>query len=70
MVIQTVHSEGFLGSFYVILSLASSQAWCCVGDFNDILSVNEKRGDAPQSCWLIDGFRHAFIDTVLIDLPL
>lgn len=27
-----------------------------MGDFNDILDANEKRGGNPQPMWLINGF--------------
>lgn len=51
------------------LSFVSSQPWCVLGDFNDSLSVFDKRGGAPQPSWLIDGFRSAVVDAHLTDLP-
>ncbi|CAN0914972.1 hypothetical protein LINGRAHAP2_LOCUS28862 [Linum grandiflorum] len=46
------------------------EAWCCIGDFNDLMYSDEKRGlhDHPQE--LMDGFRHAVNDCGLVDLPL
>ncbi|CAN0841413.1 Transposon TX1 uncharacterized 149 kDa protein [Linum grandiflorum] len=46
------------------------EAWCCMGDFNDLLHQDEKRGmrDHPQE--LMDGFRQAVNDCGLVDIPL
>ncbi|CAN0825908.1 Transposon TX1 uncharacterized 149 kDa protein [Linum grandiflorum] len=46
------------------------EAWCYIGDFNDLLHNDEKRGmrDHPQA--LMDGFRQAVNDCGLVDLPL
>ncbi|CAN0876220.1 hypothetical protein LINGRAHAP2_LOCUS11181 [Linum grandiflorum] len=46
------------------------ETWCCMGDFNDLLHNDEKRGvrDHPQA--LMDGFRQAGNDCGLVDLPL
>ncbi|KAJ9558242.1 hypothetical protein OSB04_012856 [Centaurea solstitialis] len=44
--------------------------WCCMGDFNDLLSNDDKKGvhEHPQS--LIRGFQQAVSDTHLMDLPM
>ncbi|CAN0881461.1 hypothetical protein LINGRAHAP2_LOCUS14251 [Linum grandiflorum] len=46
------------------------EAWCCMGDFHDLLHNDEKRGvrDHPQA--LMDGFRQAVNDCGLVDLPM
>jgi hypothetical protein len=41
-----------------------------VGDFNDILSNDDKRGRVPHPQWLLNGFRQAVEDCELIDIPL
>ncbi|CAN0899756.1 hypothetical protein LINGRAHAP2_LOCUS20455 [Linum grandiflorum] len=47
-----------------------NEAWCCMGDYNDLLSNSEKKGrrEHPQS--LMDGFRQAVVECGLVDLPL
>jgi hypothetical protein len=44
--------------------------WCVMGDFNDMLSSEDKRGGVAQPQWLIRGFREAVQDSGLIDLPM
>jgi hypothetical protein len=48
----------------------TSLPWCIMGDFNDMLSSDDKRGGAAQPNWLIRGFRTAVQDSRLIDLPM
>lgn len=44
---------------------------CIIGDFNDILSCNEKKkGRIDRPNWLISGFRQAAQDVGLIVIPL
>ncbi|CAN0905267.1 Transposon TX1 uncharacterized 149 kDa protein [Linum grandiflorum] len=47
-----------------------SEAWCIIGDFNDILHQHEQRGrhDRPQA--LIDGFRMAVAECNLVDIDM
>lgn len=51
------------------LATLSSLPWALMGDFNDILSSNEKRGRHPQPQWLINGFRDAVECSGLRELP-
>ena len=44
------------------LKVKSNLPWCCVGDFNNILSHFEKRGGRKQPDYLINGFRDAVDD--------
>lgn len=48
----------------------SSLPWCVIGDYNDILSDEEKKGRSERAPWLIRGFRQAMIDAGLIDLQM
>ncbi|MCH81633.1 endonuclease/exonuclease/phosphatase family protein, partial [Trifolium medium] len=48
----------------------TSLPWCVMGDFNDMLSADDKRGGTAQPNWLIRGFREAVQDSRLIDLPM
>ncbi|MCI98015.1 endonuclease/exonuclease/phosphatase family protein, partial [Trifolium medium] len=41
-----------------------------MGDFNEMLAADDKRGGATQPPWLIRGFRVAMQDSGLIDLPM
>jgi hypothetical protein len=52
------------------LATDTSLPWCVMGDFNDMLSEEDKRGGTPQPHWLIRGFREAVQDSGLIDLPM
>lgn len=44
--------------------------WCLMGDFNDILHSEEKKGRATRPNWLIRGFRQATQDAGLIDIHM
>jgi hypothetical protein len=50
------------------LSNASQLPWCILGDFNDILSTDEKRGRSERPNRLINGFREAVSDAGLVDI--
>ncbi|MCI07385.1 endonuclease/exonuclease/phosphatase family protein, partial [Trifolium medium] len=52
------------------LSQDTSLPWCVMGDFNDMLFADDKRGGVAQPQWLIRGFREAVQDSRLIDLPM
>ena len=41
------------------LSRRSDLPWCCIGDFNDLLTQSEKRGQLMHPYYLIQGFREA-----------
>jgi len=41
-----------------------------MGDFNDILHADEKKGRATRPNWLIRGFRQAVQDVGLIDVQM
>lgn len=47
-----------------------NRPWCCVGDFNDLLCQDDKRGLHEHTQWLFSGFRQASSDCNLIDLPM
>jgi hypothetical protein len=48
----------------------SGLPWCVVGDFNDLLSQEDKRGTRPHPNWLCNGFRNAVGDCDLTDIHL
>jgi endonuclease/exonuclease/phosphatase family metal-dependent hydrolase len=48
----------------------SSIPWCIIGDFNDLLSQEDKKGIHPHPNWLCMGFRQAIGDCNLTDIPL
>lgn len=50
------------------LSDISIMPWCLMGDFNDLLSADEKRGGTEQPRYLIDGFNGVVNECGLIDL--
>ncbi|MCI58947.1 endonuclease/exonuclease/phosphatase family protein, partial [Trifolium medium] len=48
----------------------SALPWCIIGDFNDLLSQEDKQGRNPHPNWLCEGFRNAISDCDLIDIHL
>ncbi|KAL8476214.1 hypothetical protein ACS0TY_028757 [Phlomoides rotata] len=52
------------------LSRSSSLPWLCVGDYNDLLTVADKKGRHDHPNWLFQGFRSVVSDVGLFDLPL
>ncbi|KAM6593181.1 hypothetical protein CsatA_000884 [Cannabis sativa] len=52
------------------LATASSLPWCVIGDLNNILSHEDKRGGAPYPNWLIEGFQKTIQECELSDLEL
>lgn len=59
-------------SWDLLRSLAglSDLPWCIIGDFNDILDMDEKIGRVERPQWFIDGFRNAVLDCELSDISL
>lgn len=47
-----------------------STPWCIIGDFNDMLSHDDKKGGVPQPEWLLSGFRGVIQDCGLVDIPM
>ncbi|GAU37344.1 hypothetical protein TSUD_395250 [Trifolium subterraneum] len=45
-------------------------AWCIIGDFNDLLSQADKKGIHPHPNGLCMGFRQAVSDCDLTDIPI
>ena len=48
----------------------SNDPWCIIGDFNDHLSFEDKRGGPDRPSWLIRGFQDVVKDCILFDMPL
>uniref|UniRef100_A0A803NUT6 Reverse transcriptase domain-containing protein n=1 Tax=Cannabis sativa TaxID=3483 RepID=A0A803NUT6_CANSA len=46
------------------------EAWCIMGDFNNILHNKEKRGGKPYPSWLLDGFQEVVRHCGLCDLDM
>ena len=44
--------------------------WCLMGDFNDIIHADEKKGRAIGPNWLSRGFRQAVQDTGLVNVHM
>ena len=57
-------------NFICGLARQTSLPWCLMGDFNDILHADEKKGMATRPNWLIRGFRKAVQDAGLIDVHM
>ncbi|KAJ9153470.1 hypothetical protein P3X46_026905 [Hevea brasiliensis] len=52
------------------LASISPLPWLCIGDFNYLLYVSDKRGGAEHPMSLLDGFRDTIDRSTLIDIPL
>lgn len=52
------------------LAARSSNPWCIIRDFNDLLSSEDKRGRLDHASWRIGRFQAAVHDAYLIDLSL
>lgn len=65
-------SERRRESWNILRTLATdiSLPWCVIGDFNDLLSNEEKRGRCDHPLWKIRGFREAVTDCQLTNLVL
>jgi endonuclease/exonuclease/phosphatase family metal-dependent hydrolase len=48
----------------------SELPWCIMGDFNDLLSQEDKKGTHPHPNWLCNGFHSAINDCDLTDIQL
>jgi hypothetical protein len=48
----------------------SALPWCIIGDFNDLLSQEDKQGQNLHPNWLCEGFRSAVGDCDLTDIHL
>lgn len=57
-------------NFLRALSKLSSIPWCVVGDFNDMLYVEDKEGVHPHPHALLEGFGRAVNDCELLELDL
>lgn len=52
------------------LSRDSNLPWCTIGDMNNIISQQEKKGGAPYPQWLLDGFNDVIKEINLTDVEL
>ncbi|XP_074342035.1 uncharacterized protein LOC141679431 [Apium graveolens] len=52
------------------LSAVNSLPWCLIGDMNNVLSQNDKRGGRPYPQYLLQGFQAILNDCELIDMDL
>ncbi|XP_060961729.1 uncharacterized protein LOC133031950 [Cannabis sativa] len=52
------------------LAHGNTLPWCVIGDMNNVLSQEDKRGGHPYPNWLIDGFRDILQECGLIDLDI
>uniref|UniRef100_A0A803PY28 Endonuclease/exonuclease/phosphatase domain-containing protein n=1 Tax=Cannabis sativa TaxID=3483 RepID=A0A803PY28_CANSA len=52
------------------MATESSLPWCCIGDFNNIMSNEDKKGGRPYPQSLITGFQETISACHLIDLEM
>lgn len=48
----------------------SNLPWCVIGDGNNVVSQEDKKGGPQYPCWLVEGFNQTHIDTGLRDMEL
>ena len=51
-----------------MLSSKPHLPWCCIGDFNELLHVQEKRGGPPRAHSLMQTFRNVLDHCGFVDL--
>lgn len=51
-----------------MLSQKSALPWCIIGDFNDLMSISEKRGGRRPLNYLLQGFSDTVAECGLLDL--
>ena len=51
-----------------MLSSKPKLPWCCIGDFNELLHVQEKRGRQPRAYSLMQTFRDVLDHCGFMDL--
>jgi len=56
--------------FLRTLAQDNTLPWCIMGDFNDILSNEDKWSQIEHPPWRIRGFWKAVIDCTLVDIPM
>lgn len=56
--------------FLQSLAVGSNIPWCSVGDFNDMLSQDDKKDSVEHPQHLFKGFRQAIMDCSLHDVPM
>lgn len=44
--------------------------WCVIGDINNVMSLNDKKGGDAYPDWLVEGFNEVVHDAGLIDMVL
>nr|DAD38904.1 TPA_asm: hypothetical protein HUJ06_013226 [Nelumbo nucifera] len=49
---------------------SSRLPWCCIGDFNDMLSLEDKRGRLDHPNWLLAGFHETISDCHLHEISI
>lgn len=52
------------------MSRSSELPWCVAGDFNDLTTLDEKRGGYPQPRFLLEGYSQTLSECGLSDLVL
>lgn len=52
------------------LSVASGLPWVLIGDMNNVLSQEDKKGGRPYPTWLLRGFQDVLDDCLLVDMEL
>ena len=63
---MNIRSEGW--NMLRMLSSKPKLPWCCFGDFNKLLQVEDKKGGAPRAHNLMQAFRDVFYHCGFVDL--
>uniref|UniRef100_A0A803QQ56 Reverse transcriptase domain-containing protein n=1 Tax=Cannabis sativa TaxID=3483 RepID=A0A803QQ56_CANSA len=70
MVNQTENRRAQSWNLLRTLSSSSSLPWCVIGDINNVLRQEDKKGGQPYLVWLLEGFQKAIANCHLLDLDL
>ncbi|XVF73745.1 hypothetical protein PTKIN_Ptkin13bG0007000 [Pterospermum kingtungense] len=69
LAVDCVGKSGGLAILWMHLGLGNDLPWMCIGDYNELISSDEKLGGAIRSKNQIKGSRQAITECNMLDVP-